>query len=132
MGFGFVFITLGVIFGVMWAFIELGTRWIGERQHLAVVRDLGLLPGHDLPARVGGLARTQSRGDGAGGAGLRRADLGRARRIEADADPMKLLITGLNHHTAPVEVREKLAFEEKTLPRGSRPPDASARAWWKA
>jgi ABC-type uncharacterized transport system permease subunit len=30
MGFGFVFITLGVIFGVMWAFIELGTRWVGN------------------------------------------------------------------------------------------------------
>ena len=29
---------------------------------------------------------------------------------------MKLLITGLSHHTAPVEVREKLAFEEKSLP----------------
>jgi ABC-type uncharacterized transport system permease subunit len=30
MGFGFVFITLGVIFGVLWAFIELGTRWVGN------------------------------------------------------------------------------------------------------
>jgi glutamyl-tRNA reductase len=29
---------------------------------------------------------------------------------------MKLLLTGLNHRTAPVEVRERLAFEEKTLP----------------
>jgi glutamyl-tRNA reductase len=29
---------------------------------------------------------------------------------------MKLVITGLSHHTAPVEVREKLAFEERTLP----------------
>ena len=29
---------------------------------------------------------------------------------------MKLLITGLSHHTAPVEVREKLAFEEQSLP----------------
>lgn len=29
---------------------------------------------------------------------------------------MKLLVTGLSHHTAPVEVRERLAFEEKTLP----------------
>jgi glutamyl-tRNA reductase len=28
---------------------------------------------------------------------------------------MKLLITGLSHHTAPVEVRERLAFEENTL-----------------
>ncbi|MEQ1946912.1 MAG: glutamyl-tRNA reductase [Bryobacteraceae bacterium] len=29
---------------------------------------------------------------------------------------MKLLLTGLSHHTAPVEVRERLAFEEKGLP----------------
>lgn len=29
---------------------------------------------------------------------------------------MKLLITGLNHKTAPIEVRERLAFEEKALP----------------
>ncbi len=29
---------------------------------------------------------------------------------------MKLLITGLSHHTAPVEVRERLAFTEQTLP----------------
>jgi len=28
---------------------------------------------------------------------------------------MKLLLTGLSHHTAPVEVRERLAFEENTL-----------------
>jgi glutamyl-tRNA reductase len=34
---------------------------------------------------------------------------------------MKLILTGLSHHTAPVEVRERLAFEEKTL------PDALAR-----
>lgn len=29
---------------------------------------------------------------------------------------MKLLLTGLNHRTAPVEVRERLAFEERALP----------------
>src|SRR6266478_3867514 len=29
---------------------------------------------------------------------------------------MKLLITGLSHHTAPVEVRERLAFADNTLP----------------
>ncbi len=29
---------------------------------------------------------------------------------------MKLVITGLSHHTAPVEVRERVAFAEKTLP----------------
>lgn len=30
MGFGFVFITLGVIVGSTWAFIEFGTKWLGE------------------------------------------------------------------------------------------------------
>jgi glutamyl-tRNA reductase len=29
---------------------------------------------------------------------------------------MKLLITGVNHKTAPVEVREKLAFDDRSLP----------------
>ena len=29
---------------------------------------------------------------------------------------MRLLLTGLNHRTAPVEVRERLAFEETSLP----------------
>jgi ABC-type uncharacterized transport system permease subunit len=30
LGLGFAFITLGVIFGVTWAFIESGTSWIGD------------------------------------------------------------------------------------------------------
>jgi ABC-type transport system involved in cytochrome c biogenesis permease subunit len=30
MGLGFLLITLGVVFGVTWAFIESGTRWIGD------------------------------------------------------------------------------------------------------
>jgi len=30
LGLGFAFITLGVVFGLMWAFIESGPRWIGE------------------------------------------------------------------------------------------------------
>jgi ABC-type transport system involved in cytochrome c biogenesis permease subunit len=30
MGLGFVLITLGVIAGSIWAFVELGTRWIGD------------------------------------------------------------------------------------------------------
>ena len=29
---------------------------------------------------------------------------------------MKLLITGVSHKTAPVEIRERLAFSEATLP----------------
>lgn len=30
MGFGFLFITLGVIAGITWAFIEFGARWMGQ------------------------------------------------------------------------------------------------------
>jgi ABC-type uncharacterized transport system permease subunit len=30
MGFGFVLMTLGVICGVLWAFVELGTSWLGN------------------------------------------------------------------------------------------------------
>jgi len=30
LGVGFAFITLGVVVGLLWAFIESGTRWIGE------------------------------------------------------------------------------------------------------
>jgi glutamyl-tRNA reductase len=43
---------------------------------------------------------------------MRGAHLGRARRIAAGVHAMKLFITGLNHRTAPVEVRERLAFED--------------------
>src|SRR5437016_1821368 len=70
----------------------------------------------DLFPYLGGLARAQGCVDGADGAGLLRADVGGSCGVEAHADPMKLLITGLNHKTAPVEVRERLAFEEKSLP----------------
>ena len=41
---------------------------------------------------------------------------------------MKLLLTGLNHRTAPVEVREQLAFEEQALRRSAGQPEAAARA----
>jgi ABC-type uncharacterized transport system permease subunit len=30
LGLGFAFITLGVVIGIMWAFVESGTRWIGD------------------------------------------------------------------------------------------------------
>src|SRR5450432_644753 len=46
-----------------------------------------------------------------------RADVGGARSVGHPADQtMKLLITGVSHKTAPVEVRERLAFREESLP----------------
>src|SRR5450432_1905543 len=46
-----------------------------------------------------------------------RADVGGARSVGHPADQtMKLLITGVSHKTAPVEVRERFAFREESLP----------------
>ena len=51
------------------------------------------------------------------GAGLLRFDLGRARPPGRHAgEAMKLLTTGVSHKTAPVEVRECLAFRAEALP----------------
>src|SRR5690348_16305625 len=62
------------------------------------------------------MARPQSRGHDGHGARFLRADLGSARATgSATAKTMKLLITGVSHKTAPVEVRERLAFREDTL-----------------
>jgi glutamyl-tRNA reductase len=46
---------------------------------------------------------------------MRGGDLGGAHRNSADINAMKLFVTGLNHRTAPVEVRERLAFEDLAL-----------------
>jgi glutamyl-tRNA reductase len=54
------------------------------------------------------MARTEGRGNGNCGGALFGDYLGGV--------GVKLLLTGLNHRTAPVEVRERLAFEEKALP----------------
>ena len=49
--------------------------------------------------------------------GLSRAHLGGARPAgSVAAETMKLLVTGVSHKTAPVEVRECLAFREEALP----------------
>src|SRR5258708_32115060 len=87
----------------------------GKCQHHAFLRHLGVVPPDDFHARFRWMARAQSGADVAGSSELRSPDLDRACGFEAAVDPMKLLITGLSHHTAPVEVRERLAFEENTL-----------------
>ena len=116
MGLGFVLITLAVIAGSTWAFVELGTRWIADPKIAHFAFHLGHLPGDGLSARLGGLARPQSRGHGDRGAGLLGAHLGGACAVAERSGPMKLLVTGVSHNTAPVEVRERLAFAEAALP----------------
>src|SRR4029077_19979107 len=65
-----------------------------------------------------GMARAQSSDHDAHRGRILRGDLGRSRppgKPPAETI-MKLLITGVSHKTAPVEVRECLAFREETLP----------------
>ena len=112
MGFGFVFITLGVIAGSTWAFIESGTSWIGEPKIAISLVTWAVLSGHGFPARDRRMARAQGRVHGAYRAGLLRADLGRPRGLGPDRSYDEILITGVNHRSAPVEVRERLAFDE--------------------
>src|SRR5579871_2365871 len=84
--------------------------------HRARIYHLGFLPHHGFPARYRGMAGPQSRVDGRCGVVLFGTHLGRARGPEVNAYAMKFSITGVNHKSAPVEVRERLAFDENSLP----------------
>src|SRR5262249_52088784 len=77
---------------------------------------MGRLHGARGAADHGGVARTQGRHHDRDRAWFLRSDLGRAYPARTVSDEaMKLLITGVSHKTAPVEVRECLAFREETL-----------------
>src|SRR5262245_8271561 len=63
------------------------------------------------------MARTQGCDPHRHRAGIPGDHLGRACAPgEHSAAPMKLLITGVSHKTAPVEIRERLAFREDSVP----------------
>src|SRR6185312_953866 len=68
------------------------------------------------PASDRRVARAQGRHHDGHGDRVFRFDLGGARAAGRSAlQTMKLLITGVSHRTAPVEVRELLAFREESL-----------------
>jgi glutamyl-tRNA reductase len=63
------------------------------------------------------MARAESRHHDRYGVGFRRSHLGGARAVgHPFVQVMKLHITGVSHKTAPVEVRERLAFRPENLP----------------
>src|SRR5258708_6464535 len=81
---------------------------------------LGHLSGDGFPAHFRGLAWAESRGAGDHGARLLGAYLGGSCAAAKRSGAMKLLVTGVSHKTAPVEVRERLAFSETALPAALR------------
>src|SRR5690349_9153442 len=77
---------------------------------------LGHLSRPGIPADHRRTARKESGHHDGHGAGLLRHHLGSARAAGSHLlQTMKLLVTGVSHKTAPVEVRECLAFRENTL-----------------
>src|SRR5674476_1598864 len=78
------------------------------------------------------MARPESRYGGGRRGRLFGPDLGRTRRTPEPVHPMKFSIIGLNHRTAPVEVREQLAFDDSSLEealRGLKLHDGCAEAF---
>src|SRR4051794_35254688 len=71
------------------------------------------MPANGIAADHRRVARSKGRGHGSGDCCFFRGDLGRSLRKPL----MKLWITGLNHRTAPVSVRELLAFGPSDLGR---------------
>ena len=114
LGVAFVLITLAVVLVITWEFLYSGTALDRRSEGDGFAGHLGSAGGGDVSARHRGMAGPARGGDGAGGAGMLHYHLGSAGRVLSL--PMKLLLTGLNHRTAPVEVRERLAFEEGALP----------------
>ena len=117
MAIGFVLITLAVIAGSTWAFIELKTAWISQPKIAISFFTWGI-----YLALV--FLRTTAGWRGRKAAIMTVAVLGfsaltwaaHARLGAMLLETMKLLITGVSHKTAPVEVRECLAFREESLP----------------
>ena len=79
MAVGFVLITLAVIAGSTWAFIELKIGLDRAAQDRDFLLHLGRLPGAGVPADHRGMARAQGRHHDRDGGRLLRLHLGRAR-----------------------------------------------------
>src|SRR5262249_34416843 len=79
---------------------------------------LGRLPRAGLPAHDCRMARPQSGADDCRGTRILGDHMAGAQASgrHPDRAAMKLLIAGVSHKTAPVEVRERLAFAEASLP----------------
>jgi len=113
---GFLFITLAVVAGSTWASIESGTRWIRDPRIVISLAHLDALSAGRFYARVGRMEGPQSRADGPSRcwacSALTWAAHTALRNLLTDDIPDH----GVNHKTAPVEVRERLAFDHTALP----------------
>ena len=117
MAIGFVLITLAVIAGSTWAFIELKADWIRQPKIAISFFTWGIYLALVFLRVTAGWRGRKAAIMTVDRARLFRGHLGGARAPrEPPAETMKLLITGVSHKTAPVEVRECLAFREETLP----------------
>ena len=110
---GFVFITLGIIAGSFWAFVRFGSEWIVDPTIALAFVTWVDLSRHGLQPRRDRLAGTQGGVFRDCGLCLRRPDLDRQQRRAYFREVMSVLLLGLSHKTAPVEVRERFAIAEQ-------------------
>ena len=122
--FGFPLLTLGIITGAIWAEMRLGlVLAVGPEgdlvaDHLVHLRRPRARPPHGRLARAqGGLALDRRVPRGAlhlprGEPAPRRPAL---LREQVGGPAMDIIVLGLNHKTAPVHIRERVAFPEKSI-----------------
>ena len=116
LGAGFVFITVGIIIAHRLGVHRTRHELDRQRADQFFVHHLGDLSRADFLSRERGLARPESRDTLHRGPVLFRHCMDCPCATGASPDPMKLLLTGLSHKTAPLHLREKLALPENALP----------------
>ena len=132
---GLPFVTLGIVSGFLWATQTWGRSMGARPKNCGLSRDLGRLHGYLFGASRREVARAQGSAPGPGRicspdlhlprhylreqrprllshTGRQPWTIGKARSSD---NPMNLVLLGLNHHTAPVEVREQFHIPETEL-----------------
>ncbi len=113
MAFGFISVTLGLIVASIYAASHWGQELDRRPDHRAGVCHLGDLPGDDFQPSSDRMARAQERLFCDRRFLRRRTDLDRQQRSARVHAAMSVLVLGLSHKTAPVEVRERFALPEE-------------------
>ncbi len=104
---GFLLLTLGVATGMLWVESESGRPWTGSAAPDLVGAGLG-----DLRRAGGGALRRASARTRCGALGHRGLRLSLLRRDRREPPGMRVLLLGLNHRTASLDVRERFAVAD--------------------
>ena len=127
---GFVFLTLAILTGMLWSEQARGRYFTGDPKEWSAAPGLGDLRPADRGPAAHGLGRTRGRPAGhrrlrVGGLHLRLDDRCGAAR---SATALVIVVVGVSHRTAPLAVREALAFPRERMAEALAPPSRAKRA----